>query len=66
MTGNCKAGEERRKVTREQAPELLKAGCSRDVIKDGAERLGWEIADLFDKTIKAMQSCEKKVEEECK
>ena len=42
------------------------AGCSRDVIKDGAERLGWEITDLFDKTIKAMQSCEKKVEEECK
>ena len=41
------------------------AGCSRDVIKDGAERLGWELTDLFDKTIKAMQSCEAKVNEEC-
>ena len=66
MTGNCKAGEERRKVTREQAPELLKSGGARDVIKDGAERLGWEITDLFDKTIKALQSCEAQVNEKCK
>ncbi|MDO4939021.1 MAG: lysine--tRNA ligase [Lachnospiraceae bacterium] len=41
------------------------AGCSRDVIKDGAERLGWELTDLFDKTIRAMQSCEAKVNEQC-
>ena len=27
------------------------AGCSRDVIKTGAERLGWELNDLFEKTI---------------
>ena len=42
------------------------AGCSRDIIAQGAERLGWELTDLFDKTIKAMQSCEKDVEEQCK
>lgn len=43
------------------------AGCSRDVIKDGAERLGWDLNDLFEKTILAMRSCEdavKAVEEE--
>lgn len=34
------------------------AGCSRDVIKDGAERLGWELDVLLDKTILAMRSCE--------
>jgi len=34
------------------------AGCSRDVIKDGAERLGWELDALLDKTILAMRSCE--------
>ena len=34
------------------------AGCSRDVIKDGAERLGWELDVLLEKTILAMRSCE--------
>lgn len=40
------------------------AGCSRDVIKQGAENLGWELNDLFEKTILAMRSCEKKIQEE--
>lgn len=34
------------------------AGCSRDVIKGGAERLGWELDTLLDRTILAMRSCE--------
>lgn len=34
------------------------AGCSRDVIKAGAERLGWELDLLMEKTIEAMRSCE--------
>lgn len=37
------------------------AGCSRDVIRQGAERLGWELDELFEKTILAMRSCEAKV-----
>ena len=37
------------------------AGCSRDVIKDGAERLGWELDTLLDRTILAMRSCEEAV-----
>lgn len=41
------------------------AGCSRDVIKAGAERLGWELPDLFEKTILAMRSCEESVRSEC-
>ena len=41
------------------------AGCSRDVIKVGAERLGWELPDLFEKTILAMRSCEESVRSEC-
>ncbi len=40
------------------------AGCSRDVISKGAEMLGWELNDLFEKTILAMRSCEKQVQEE--
>ena len=34
------------------------AGCSRDVIKSGAENLGWELDELLEKTILAMRSCE--------
>ena len=40
------------------------AGCSRDVIKDGAERLGWTLDETLDKTIQAMRSCEAKIAEE--
>lgn len=40
------------------------AGCSRDVITQGAERLGWELADLMEKTILAMRSCEERVNDE--
>ena len=32
------------------------AGCSRDVIRQGAEALGWELDELFDRTIRAMRS----------
>ena len=40
------------------------AGCSRDVIKLGAERLGWELGELLEKTLEAMKSCEASVEAE--
>ena len=42
------------------------AGCSRDVITKGAERLGWELNELFEKTILAMRSCEASVAEAMK
>lgn len=40
------------------------AGCSRDVIRKGAEMLGWELDDLLQRTILAMRSCEKSVAEQ--
>ena len=40
------------------------AGCSRDVIKDGADRLGWTLDETLEKTILAMRSCETAVAEE--
>lgn len=40
------------------------AGCSRDVIAQGAERLGWTLEELFEKTIGAMRSCESSVNDE--
>ncbi|MGN0158576.1 MAG: hydrolase [Brotaphodocola sp.] len=39
------------------------AGCSRDVIRQGAEMLGWELDELLNKTLEAMRSCEDMVNE---
>ncbi len=37
------------------------AGCSREIIRTGAERLGMELDALFEQTILAMRSCEASV-----
>ena len=43
--------------------DMIYVGCSREVIAEGAERLGWELDELFDKMILAMRSCEAAVAE---
>ena len=59
-----------------KAPELLKEIDADDAfihavvchgygIKQGAETLGWDLNDLFEKTILAMRSCEDGVRKEC-
>ena len=40
------------------------AGCSRDVIQTGADRLGWTLEQLMERTILAMRSCEEHVNAE--
>jgi HDIG domain protein len=40
------------------------AGCSRDVIRVGAERLGWTLDELLEKTLHAMADTESTVAEE--
>lgn len=55
-----------------EVPSLVKkfkdkkfaAGCSRDIIRQGAEMLGWDLDKLFDLTIQAMRSCEARVNKE--
>lgn len=37
------------------------AGCSREIILQGAEMLGWDIEKLLEQTILAMRSCEASV-----
>lgn len=37
------------------------AGCSRDVITEGAQRLGWELDMLLEKTLAAMAACEDEI-----
>ena len=40
------------------------AGCSREVISQGAERLGWSLDEILEKTIRAMRSCEDSIARE--
>ncbi len=42
------------------------AGCSREVIRKGAEALGWSLEELMEKTIQAMRACESTVAQEQK
>ncbi len=37
------------------------AGCSRDVIEKGAEMLEWDLDELLEKTLRAMQACEDEI-----
>ena len=40
------------------------AGCSRDIIRTGAEQLGWELDKLMAMTLEAMKAAESRVEAE--
>lgn len=40
------------------------AGCSRDVISQGADMLGWSLDELMERTILAMRSCEDEIRKE--
>lgn len=40
------------------------AGCSREIIQQGADMLGWDIGVLQEKTLEAMRACETYVEKE--
>lgn len=39
------------------------AGCSRDIIKEGADRLGWELDELLSKALSAMAASEDRITE---
>ena len=45
-------------VKKKYKSKSFAAGCSREVIKRGAEMLGWELSELIGQTILAMRSCE--------
>ena len=40
------------------------AGCSRGIISQGADQLGWPLDDLLEKTLRAMQAGEDEIERE--
>ena len=54
---------ELKSLKKEFKDKRFAAGCSRDVIRQGAENLGWELDTLLEKTILAMRSCEAAISE---
>ena len=51
-------------VVKKYKTEKFAAGCSRKVISDGAEMLGWNLDKLIEETILAMRSCEEEINKE--
>lgn len=50
-------------VRKKYKDKKFAAGCSREIISEGARRLGWEIGDLTGKTIEAMKAGEAAINE---
>lgn len=57
-------GMELKSLKKKYKSKGFAAGCSREVIEKGAEMLGWDLNDLLEKTIKAMEACEATVNEQ--
>lgn len=53
---------ELKSVKKKFKTENFAAGCSRKVIQNGAEMLGWELDKLIEETIIAMRTCEEEIE----
>ena len=49
-------GMEVKSVMKKFKDKKFAAGCSRDVIRRGAEMMGMELSELIEKTIRAMQA----------
>ena len=55
---------ERSSLKKKFKDKRFAAGCSRDVIRTGAERLGWSLDELLEKTLEAMKASEAAVNKE--
>jgi len=47
---------ETKSVVKKFKDKKFAAGCSRDVIRQGAEMLGWELSELIERTLNAMRA----------
>lgn len=47
---------ELKSVKKKFKDKAFAAGCNRDIIRKGAEQLGWEMDDLINRTLEAMKS----------
>ena len=56
---NKKVGEVSLKSLKKKYKTLnFAAGCSREIIQNGADMLGWDLTELIDKTLQAMKDTE--------
>ena len=53
---------ELKSVKKKYKSTAFAAGCSREVIRQGVDMMGWELDKLIQDTIYAMRSCESKVQ----
>lgn len=51
-------GMELKSLKKKFKDKKFAAGCSRDTIREGAQRLGWDLDKLLEETVQAMQSLE--------
>ena len=49
-------GMEVKSIKKKFKDKHFAAGCNRDIIKTGAERLGWELDTLMERTLEAMKA----------
>jgi predicted hydrolase (HD superfamily) len=56
---------ELKSVKKKYKDKKFAAGCSRDVIENGAANLGWTVDELIEKTILAMREDEAAINEAC-
>ena len=56
---------EAKSVKKKFKDKKFAAGCSRDIIQLGADRLGWELDKLIEETILAMRTCEEEANKFC-
>lgn len=56
---------ELKSVKKKYKDKKFAAGCSRDVIEQGAANLGWTVDELIEKTILAMRADEATINEAC-
>ena len=56
------ADMELKSLKKKDKDKKFAAGCSRDVIANGAQLLGWELDTLLERTLKAMQAEETAIE----
>ena len=52
---------ELKSLKKKSTDKKFAAGCSRNVIQQGAQLLGWELDELLERTLAAMRDCEDEI-----
>ena len=55
-----------KKLKKKYKDKKFAAGCSREIIDNGANTLGWELDELLQRTLEAMQEMEDEIQKSVK